>query len=147
MKFGMEVIYKTLSTKHEFRENLKSYIHGPNFVITIWGEGGGAKSTIGIRNFNLLISQFRKKWKIGQSQYLINVSHFSPTFTPFSFVPLQLNSQKNLFLSKNKILGQGGGGCIFTHFLPGYTCGYTHIFFKGENDFLPLLSIFLYQFG
>ena len=78
MKFGMEVICKTLWTKHEFRENLKSYIHGPNFVINIWGEGGGAKSTIGIRNFNLRRSQFRKKWKIGQSQSLINVRPFSP---------------------------------------------------------------------
>jgi hypothetical protein len=78
MKFGMEVIYKTLSTRHEFCENLKSYIHGRNFVINILGEGSGAKSTIGIRNFNLRRSQFRRKWKIGQSQSLINVRPFSP---------------------------------------------------------------------
>jgi len=41
MKFDMEGIYKTLSTKHEFRENLKSYSHRRNFVINIWGGGVG----------------------------------------------------------------------------------------------------------
>jgi hypothetical protein len=76
MKFGKEGIYKT-STKHEFRENLKSYSHGRNFVINMSG-GGGAKPTMGIRNFNLRRCQLRKKWKIGQSQSLINVSLFPP---------------------------------------------------------------------
>ena len=36
MKFGMEGTYITMSSKHEFRENLKSYGYRRNFVINIW---------------------------------------------------------------------------------------------------------------
>jgi hypothetical protein len=81
MKFGMEGLYKTLSTKYEFRENLKNYSHRRNFVINILG-GSGAKSTTGVRNFNLL----RKEWKIGQSQSLINERPF-PNLTQFFSCP------------------------------------------------------------
>jgi hypothetical protein len=36
MKYGMEGLYKTLSTKHEFSEDVKGYSHRRNFVINIW---------------------------------------------------------------------------------------------------------------
>jgi len=91
----MEGTYKTLSTKHEFRENLKIYSCRRNFVINIWG-GGGAKSTMGIRNFNLQRSELRNTWKIGQSQSLINVRPFPPLSLHFLVVPLQVNSQKKI---------------------------------------------------
>ena len=93
----MEGTYKTLSTKHEYRENLKSYSHRRNFVINIWG-GGGAKSTMGIRNFNLRMSELRKTFKIGQSQSLVNVRPFPPLSLYFLVVPLQINSQKKYVL-------------------------------------------------
>jgi hypothetical protein len=86
MKLGMEGTYKTLSTKHECRENLKRYIHERKFVINIWG-GDGAKSTSGIKNFNLRRSQLRKKWKIGQSQSLTNVRPFPSLLLNFLVVP------------------------------------------------------------
>jgi len=81
----MEGIHKTLSTKHEFRENLKSYSHRRKFVVNIWG-GGAAKSTMGIRNFNLRRSQLRKKWKVGAFHISI------PIWVKFGIKYLPLNS-------------------------------------------------------
>jgi len=46
------------------------------------GEGGGwgAKSTMGIRNFNLLRSQIRKREKIGLNQSIIYMHSYQSSY-------------------------------------------------------------------
>jgi hypothetical protein len=66
----------------------------------------GAKSTMGIRNFNLRRCQVRKWEKIGLNQSLIYIQPFPHTLNPnFLVAPLQLGSQNKLLLGRKNIGG------------------------------------------
>jgi cyanate permease len=57
------------------------------WVITL-GVGGGAKLTMGIRNFNLRTSEVRKRGKFGLNQSLIHIHPFLTQIVLFA--PLQI---------------------------------------------------------
>jgi hypothetical protein len=64
---------------------------------TGWSGGGGvgvAKSTTGIRKFNLRKSQVRRKKKIGFSQFLTYIHPFLPLPIQFSFPSLKPTDKK-----------------------------------------------------
>jgi hypothetical protein len=56
--------------------------------------GGGAKSTMGIRNFNLRRSEDRKRVKIGLNQTLIYMHPFPHSYPKF-FIYLFSTQYKN----------------------------------------------------
>jgi hypothetical protein len=77
------VCLNTTKSKHcKLRDGFN---HKPNLAKNIVGGGGGAKSTMVIRNFT---SQVRRREKIGLNQPLIYIHPF-PQFSPkFFYLPL-----------------------------------------------------------
>jgi hypothetical protein len=69
------------------------------------GEGGEAKSMMGIRNFNLQSSRVRKRRKIGLNQPFMYIRPFSPLSAQFFYLPLFGSIAEKLFLGRNNIRG------------------------------------------
>jgi hypothetical protein len=93
------------------------WIVGITWIITLGG-GGGAKSRMDVRNFNLSRSQVKKWWKIGLNQPSVYIHPFSPTLTiNLLFAPLQSSRQKAI-KKKKKFWGHLEKNISWGHLLP-----------------------------
>ena len=66
---------------------------------------GGAKSTMGIRDFNIRNSHIRKRGKTGLNQSLIYMPPFPPLSANYFYFPLFNSVAKKLFLGVKNIGG------------------------------------------
>jgi len=79
------------------KKTLSQQLIGVTWLISLLeGGGGGTKSTMGVRNFNLQRSRVRKRRKFGLNQSLIYAQPF-PHAQSIFFAPFQFSSQITIF--------------------------------------------------